>query len=75
MDETEAAELLPADEADKKYLTVRQAAFIGVGAMVGAGIFALLGAADKAIQLRRQSKAVIGASAELKAGPAVQVST
>ena len=25
-----------------KYLTVRQAAFIGVGAMVGAGIFALL---------------------------------
>jgi amino acid transporter len=31
--------------ADKKYLTVREAAFIGVGAMVGAGIFALLGAA------------------------------
>jgi amino acid transporter len=30
---------------EKKYLTVRQAAFIGVGAMVGAGIFALLGAA------------------------------
>jgi amino acid transporter len=29
---------------EKKY-TVRQAAFIGVGAMVGAGIFALLGAA------------------------------
>lgn len=29
----------------KKYLTTRQAAFIGVGAMVGAGIFALLGAA------------------------------
>jgi amino acid transporter len=28
-----------------KHLTVRQAAFIGVGAMVGAGIFALLGAA------------------------------
>ena len=28
-----------------QYLTVRQAAFIGVGAMVGAGIFALLGAA------------------------------
>ena len=27
------------------YLTVRQAAFIGVGAMVGAGIFALLRAA------------------------------
>ena len=33
--------------ADKKYLTVRQAAFIGVGAMVGAGIFALLGAAGE----------------------------
>jgi len=30
---------------DQKYLSVRQAAFIGVGAMVGAGIFALLGAA------------------------------
>src|SRR6516165_10791383 len=41
---TEAAE--PA-AADKKYLTVRQAAFIGVGAMVGAGIFALLGAAGE----------------------------
>ena len=38
MDETEAAELSPADDADKKYLTVRQAAFIGVGAMAGAGI-------------------------------------
>ena len=31
--------------APRKYLSVRQAAFIGVGAMVGAGIFALLGAA------------------------------
>jgi amino acid transporter len=31
----------------KKYLTMRQAAFIGVGAMVGAGIFALLGAAGE----------------------------
>ena len=29
----------------KKYLSVREAAFIGVGSMVGAGIFALLGAA------------------------------
>lgn len=29
----------------KKYLTIREAAFIGVGSMVGAGIFALLGAA------------------------------
>ena len=27
---------------EQKYLTVRQAAFIGVGAMVGVGIFALL---------------------------------
>jgi amino acid transporter len=39
---TEAAE---PGSAAKKYLTTRQAAFIGVGAMVGAGIFALLGAA------------------------------
>jgi amino acid transporter len=31
----------------QKYLTVRQASFIGVGAMVGAGIFALLGAAGE----------------------------
>jgi hypothetical protein len=29
------------------FLTVRQAAFIGVGSMVGAGIFALLGAAGE----------------------------
>jgi amino acid transporter len=47
MDTTEAAEPSSASEADKKYLTVRQAAFIGVGAMVGAGIFALLGAAGE----------------------------
>src|SRR5260370_19891764 len=33
--------------APEKYLNVRQAAFIGVGAMVGAGIFALLGAAGE----------------------------
>jgi hypothetical protein len=52
MDETEAAELSPADEADKNYLTVCQV-----------------------IQLRRQNKAPIGGSAELKAGPAVQAST
>ena len=32
---------------DHPYLTVRQAAFIGVGAMVGAGIFSLLGAAGE----------------------------
>ena len=35
----------PAPAPAAKQLTVRQAAFIGVGAMVGAGIFALLGAA------------------------------
>ena len=32
---------------ETKYLTTQQAAFIGVGAMVGAGIFALLGAAGE----------------------------
>jgi amino acid transporter len=47
MDNTEAAEPSSAGTADKKHLTVRQAAFIGVGAMVGAGIFALLGAAGE----------------------------
>jgi len=36
-----------AGKADSKHLSVRQAAFIGVGAMVGAGIFALLGAAGE----------------------------
>lgn len=41
MSQTKAAGSTP----PKKYLSVRQAAFIGVGAMVGAGIFALLGAA------------------------------
>jgi len=45
VDQTEVAEPSPAGNEDKKYLSVRQAAFIGVGAMVGAGIFALLGAA------------------------------
>jgi len=44
MDTSEAAEPSP---AGRKYLSVRQAAFIGVGAMVGAGIFALLGAAGE----------------------------
>lgn len=34
-------------QPSQNYLTVRQAAFIGVGAMVGAGIFALLGAAGE----------------------------
>ena len=44
MDKTEATGSSP---PEKKYLSVRQAAFIGVGAMVGAGIFALLGAAGE----------------------------
>src|SRR5689334_7560 len=43
MDETER----PVAAPPQRYLTVRQAAFIGVGAMVGAGIFALLGAAGE----------------------------
>src|SRR5690242_20790768 len=42
MNQTEASPPSPA-----RYLSVRQAAFIGVGAMVGAGIFALLGAAGE----------------------------
>jgi amino acid transporter len=46
MEDSEAAGPSPAGAA-KKFLTVRQAAFIGVGAMVGAGIFALLGAAGE----------------------------
>jgi amino acid transporter len=37
----------PAAEPAKRTLNVRQAAFIGVGSMVGAGIFALLGAAGE----------------------------
>src|SRR5689334_225896 len=41
---TEQAEGVSAP-AEVKHLNVRQAAFIGVGSMVGAGIFALLGAA------------------------------
>jgi amino acid transporter len=47
MDTSEATEPSSAESAQKKFLTVRQAAFIGVGAMVGAGIFALLGAAGE----------------------------
>jgi amino acid transporter len=50
MDTSDAAGPSPAGSAEsagKKFLTVRQAAFIGVGAMVGAGIFALLGAAGE----------------------------
>jgi len=41
----EPAESASVEPAEQKHLNVRQAAFIGVGAMVGAGIFALLGAA------------------------------
>src|SRR5689334_11381744 len=47
MSSTEAAEPSSAGTAENKHLSVRQAAFIGVGAMVGAGIFALLGAAGE----------------------------
>ena len=47
MGRTEGAEPSSAGTADSKHLSVRQAAFIGVGAMVGAGIFALLGAAGE----------------------------
>jgi amino acid transporter len=36
-------------EPEARRLSVRQAAFIGVGAMVGAGIFALLGAAGEVV--------------------------
>jgi amino acid transporter len=42
MNQTEVGSSSP-----KKYLTMRQAAFIGVGAMVGAGIFSLLGVAGE----------------------------
>jgi amino acid transporter len=38
---------MEADALASRKLTVRQAAFIGVGAMVGAGIFSLLGAAGE----------------------------
>jgi amino acid transporter len=47
MGRTGEAESSSAGTVDSKHLTVRQAAFIGVGAMVGAGIFALLGAAGE----------------------------
>src|SRR6201987_1099719 len=47
MGTTEAAEPSSRQAQEKKYLTVRQAAFIGVAAMVGAGIFSLLGAAGE----------------------------
>src|SRR5690349_22047856 len=47
MGSTEGAIPSSADQADSTHLSVRQAAFVGVGAMVGAGIFALLGAAGE----------------------------
>src|SRR6478752_9906190 len=34
-------------EGERHWMSIRQAAFIGVGAMVGAGIFSLLGAAGE----------------------------
>jgi amino acid transporter len=34
-------------EAEERYVSTPQAAFIGVAAMVGAGIFSLLGAAGE----------------------------
>jgi hypothetical protein len=46
--------------APRKYLTVRQAAFIGVGGMAGAGIFALLRAAGTVIGLSLLAPAVVG---------------
>ena len=47
MSQTKAEPTSPENEptAAQKHLSIQQAAFIGVGGMVGAGIFALLGAA------------------------------
>src|SRR5215831_9857697 len=42
-----AGQVKNGSSSPQKFLTTRQAAFIGVGAMVGAGIFALLGAAGE----------------------------
>src|SRR6187551_636310 len=52
MSETQSGGIPPSDgesasAAPSGRLTTRQAAFIGVGAMVGAGIFSLLGAAGE----------------------------
>jgi len=38
---------MPATPRQRNPFSVRQAAFIGVGSMVGAGIFSLLGAAGE----------------------------
>jgi amino acid transporter len=45
MDSSAGPADVPAVEAGKRAMTVRGAAFLGVGSMVGAGIFALLGEA------------------------------
>ena len=45
MDSSAGPADVPALEAGKRAMTVRGAAFLGVGSMVGAGIFALLGEA------------------------------
>src|SRR6266508_4190125 len=45
MDEPAGAAEVPAVGAERRSMTVRGAAFLGVGSMVGAGIFALLGEA------------------------------
>jgi amino acid transporter len=44
---SDAQSITPSSAEQARTLGVRQAAFIGVGAMVGAGIFALLGAAGE----------------------------
>jgi len=53
-------------EHRSKTLNVRQAAFIGVGAMVGAGIFSLLGAAGEVAGPAWVSFAIAGAIALLQ---------
>ena len=42
-----AGAAVPSTELSSRSLGVRQAAFIGIGAMAGAGIFSLLGAAGE----------------------------
>jgi hypothetical protein len=45
--------------AEVKHLNVRQAAVIGVGSVVGAGIFALLGAAVAHVRIRGETGASV----------------
>ena len=47
VDDPDAAPASESTAEGSRSLSVRQAAFIGVGSMVGAGIFALLGAAGE----------------------------